>query len=220
MVQVAVTDLAAYLDDEITAMPNLVQTGALDAGSITSGFTSIDVGSGAITTTGVITGGTVEATTDTAAGDNAAMGFTSAEGLILTGQGSTNDVTIKNDADAIVMQIATGGTATEFIGNVTVGGNLDVTGRYGAADKYTLATGIANNNNGVIYNGNGSTTSFAISPGHTSYSVLVFNNGVAQIPGVAYQVSGNAVDFSITRLKIWHRFTNKMHNKEIQVGLM
>ena len=36
---------------------------------------------------------------DTAAGDNAAIGYTSAEGLILTGQGSTSDVTIKNDAD-------------------------------------------------------------------------------------------------------------------------
>ena len=134
MKQIVVTDLAAYLDDEITAMPNLVQTGALDAGSITSGFTSIDVGAGAITTTGVITGGTIEATTDTAAGDNAAMGFTSAEGLILTGQGSTNDVTIKNDADAIVMQIATGGTATEFIGNVTIGGDLDVTGSLDMSD--------------------------------------------------------------------------------------
>jgi len=135
MKQIVVTDLVAYLDDEITAMPNLVQTGALDAGSITSGFTSIDVGAGAITTTGIITGGTVEATTDTAAGDNAAIGYTSAEGLILTGQGSTNDVTIKNDADAIVMQIATGGTATEFIGNVTVGGNLDVTGTVNFSDN-------------------------------------------------------------------------------------
>ena len=86
----------------------------------------------------------------------------------------------------------------KIAGNTYINGNLDVTGRYGAADKYTLATGIANNNNGVIYNGNGSTTSFAISPGHTSYSVLVFNNGVAQIPGVDYQVSGNAVDFSIS----------------------
>ncbi len=40
-----VQTLAAYLDDEITAMPNLVQAGALNAGSITSGFGAIDVGS-------------------------------------------------------------------------------------------------------------------------------------------------------------------------------
>ena len=53
MVQVAVTDLAAYFDDEITAMPNLVSTGALNTGSITSGFGTIDTGSSNITTTGV-----------------------------------------------------------------------------------------------------------------------------------------------------------------------
>jgi len=74
-----------------------------------------------ITASGVITGGTVEATTDTAAGDNAAMGYTAAEGLILTGQGSSNDVTIKNDADATVMSIATGTTTATFAGEVNVG---------------------------------------------------------------------------------------------------
>ena len=57
MKQVAVTDLAAYFDHEITAMPNLVSTGALDGGSITSGFGNIDNGSSTITTTGEITGG-------------------------------------------------------------------------------------------------------------------------------------------------------------------
>jgi hypothetical protein len=60
MVQVAVTDLAAYFDDEITAMGNLVETGALDAGSITSGFGTIDTGASAITTTGLISGGSLD----------------------------------------------------------------------------------------------------------------------------------------------------------------
>ena len=65
MVQVAVTDLAAYLDDEITAMPNLVTTaattvGALNSGSITSGFGTIDTGSSTITTTGLISGGSLD----------------------------------------------------------------------------------------------------------------------------------------------------------------
>ena len=60
MVQVAVTDLAAYFDDEITAMPNLVTTGALNSGSITSGFGTIDTGSSAITTTGLISGGSLD----------------------------------------------------------------------------------------------------------------------------------------------------------------
>ena len=51
----------------ITTLANVTTVGALDAGSITSGFTSIDVGSGAITTTGTITAGnlTVNGTTTT-----------------------------------------------------------------------------------------------------------------------------------------------------------
>ena len=64
MKQVAVTDLAAYFDDEITAMPNLVTTaattvGALNSGSITSGFGAINNGSSAITTTGTVTFGSL-----------------------------------------------------------------------------------------------------------------------------------------------------------------
>ena len=110
---------------------NVVTTGALNSGSITSGFGTIDTGSSAITTTGVITGGTLEATTDTSAGDNAAIGYTAAEGLILTGQGSTNDVTIKNDADADVIEIPTGTT------NVTVAGTLTATALAGSGAALT-----------------------------------------------------------------------------------
>ncbi len=119
---------AAEVLSDIGASPvagssSIVTTGALDAGSITSGFGAIDNGSSAITTTGVITGGTVEATTDTAAGDNAAIGYTAAEGLILTGQGSTSDVTIKNDADATVLSIPTG-TTQVGIGTTTPSAEL------------------------------------------------------------------------------------------------
>ena len=84
-------------------------------GTITSGGTVAVTGN--VTTTG-----TVEPAGDTAAGDNAAIGYTAAEGLILTGQGSTNDVTIKNDADADVIEIPTGTT------NVTVAGTLGTGG--------------------------------------------------------------------------------------------
>jgi len=73
--------------------------------------------SGNVTATGAI-----EPAGDTAAGDNAAIGYTAAEGLILTGQGSTNDVTIKNDADADVISIPTGAT------NVTIAGVVTATG--------------------------------------------------------------------------------------------
>ena len=75
----------------------------------------------AMAVTGNVTAtGTVEPAGDTASGDNAAIGYTSGEGLILTGQGSTNDVTIKNDADADVLTVPTGTT------NVSVAGNLNL----------------------------------------------------------------------------------------------
>ena len=79
-------------------------------------------GTGNITATGVVTGQTLEATADTSAGDNAAIGYTSAEGLILTGQGSSTDVTIKNDADATVASIATGTTIFTLNDDVGVSG--------------------------------------------------------------------------------------------------
>ena len=75
---------------------------------------------GNLDVTGDITGSTLNADGDTAAGDNAAIGYTAAEGLILTGQGSTNDVTIKNDADTEVMGVATGATVVDFASGPTV----------------------------------------------------------------------------------------------------
>ena len=68
MKQVAVTDLAAYFDDEITAMPNLVTTGALNSGSISTGFGAINNGSSAITTTGTVTFGSLSDGTITITG--------------------------------------------------------------------------------------------------------------------------------------------------------
>ena len=83
--------------------------------TIPTGTTNVDI-------VGVATAATFEPDGDTAAGDNAAIGYTAAEGLILTGQGSTNDVTIKNDADAAVLQIPTGTVNTTLVGTLGVAG--------------------------------------------------------------------------------------------------
>ena len=53
MRQTTVQTFATYFGSEITTMSNLVTTGALNSGSITSGFGTIDTGSSNITTTGV-----------------------------------------------------------------------------------------------------------------------------------------------------------------------
>ena len=107
----------------------------------------------------------INVTADTSAGDDAAMGYTAAEGLILTGQGSTNDVTIKNDADADVITIATGTTNVNIVGGLTAtsfGGIasanlLDKTATEAVTGQYTFtapilgtpASGVATNLTGT-----------------------------------------------------------------------
>lgn len=61
-----------------------------------------------LTTTGDVNALTFLPTGDVSAGDNSALGYTSADGAILAGQGSVNDITIKNDADVAVITIPTG----------------------------------------------------------------------------------------------------------------
>ena len=103
MKQVAVTDLAAYFDDEITAMPNLVTTaattvGALNSGSITSGFGTIDTGSSTITTTGLITGGSLDI--DDVVINGTTIGHTDDTDLITLADGVVTiagDLTISGD---------------------------------------------------------------------------------------------------------------------------
>ena len=102
MKQVAVTDLAAYLDDEITAMPNLVTTGALDSGSISSGFGSIDNGTSNITSGGLLSID-VDADADDRTGDSATGRLTigASEDLNLY-HGGTNSYIVNDTGDLVV----------------------------------------------------------------------------------------------------------------------
>ena len=118
---------------------------------IPTGTTNVDI-------VGVATAATFEPDGDTAAADNAAIGYTSAEGLILTGQGSTNDVTIKNDADADVITIATGGTNVDIVGDVTAA-TVHADGDTSAGDNATMGYTSAE---GLILTGQGSTNDITI----------------------------------------------------------
>ena len=95
-------------------------TGTLDG--ILGGGTPAAATVTTIDASGVATATTFEPDGDTSAADNAAIGYTSVEGLILTGQGSSGDVTIKNDADGKVMEVLTGTTTAAFSGEVTATG--------------------------------------------------------------------------------------------------
>jgi hypothetical protein len=109
---------------------------------------------GHLDVTGDITGASINADGDTSAGDNAAMGYTAAEGLILTGQGSTNDVTIKNDADADVIEIPTGTTNVTVAGTLGTGGAITSGAGLLIADAGTI--GSASDTDAISISSNGS----------------------------------------------------------------
>jgi hypothetical protein len=119
---------------------------------------ALTAGGGVAVTGNVTATGTVEPAGDTAAADNAAIGYTSAEGLILTGQGSTNDITIKNDADSDVITIATGATNVDVVGDLTAS-TLNADGDTSAGDNATIGYTSAE---GLIITGQGSTNDVTI----------------------------------------------------------
>ena len=132
MKQVAVTSLAAYFDDEITNMANLVETGALDAGSITSGFGNINNGSSTITTTGNITGGTLITGDGTG---NATVKSNGDHNLILqTGNSDTGSITITDGTNGNIT-INPDGTGTVDMSSARITSVADPSGAQDAATK-------------------------------------------------------------------------------------
>jgi hypothetical protein len=189
----SITGVASFADGSVSA-PAITNTGdtntgiyfgAADTVNVTTGGTKrIDIDSSGLDVTGNVTAtGTVEPAGDTAAGDNAAIGYTSAEGLILTGQGSTNDVTIKNDADADVIEIPTGTT------NVAIAGTL------GTGGLITSGAGIVIANAGNI-GSVGDTDAIAIA----SNGVVTFSQ-IPVLPANSILIA-NLVDDSITEAKM------------------
>ena len=140
---------------------------------------------GAISVTGDVTStGTVNVTGDTAAGDDASIGFTSAEGLILTGQGTTNDITIKNDADTSVIQIPTGTDDVNFTDDVTLKSDSAVLG-FGADTDITLTHAA---DTGLTLNGTFTSTGLASTTSGTSNFVAGVNAGNSIASGGNYNV--------------------------------
>ena len=140
-----VQNLAAYFDDEITAMPNLVQSGALNAGSITSGFGTIDTGSSAISTTGVLTGGSIVIT------DESVIGTTDTDAIRIGAGGSvafSNNTVLYGASNSTV---ATASTQT-FSGTIGAGAPAAVVFTFKAKDgtSGTIVTGATNYQGGEI----------------------------------------------------------------------
>ena len=103
MVQVALTDFETYFESALDTLSNVTTVGALNSGSITSGFGTIDTGSSTITTTGLITGGSLDI--DDVVIDGTTIGHTDDTDLITVADGL---VTVAGEISVTTLDI--GGT--------------------------------------------------------------------------------------------------------------
>jgi cytoskeletal protein CcmA (bactofilin family) len=202
MKQVAVTDLSAYFDDEITAMPNLITTaattvGALNSGSITSGFGTIDTGASAITTTGLISGGSLDI--DSVLINGANIGHTDDIDLITLSNGV---VTVAGELDAVSLDVS---------GDVDIDGTLEadaitingitlsetIADTVGAMVGSNTETGIA-----VTYDDADNTLDFVIGAGAIVNSMLADDAVGADELASNAVVTASIVDANVTTAKI------------------
>ena len=135
------------------AQTQITSVGALDGGSITSGFGSIDVGSSAITTTGTITGGTLAGTLSTAAQTNITSVGTlttlTVDNVIIDGTtiGHTSDTDLMTLTDGVLTVAGElDATSLDISGNADIDGtletdNLTIGGSQGSDGQVLTSTG-------------------------------------------------------------------------------
>tara|TARA_R100000654_G_scaffold69699_1_gene99409 strand:+ start:1006 stop:3996 length:2991 start_codon:yes stop_codon:yes gene_type:complete len=131
-----------------TTQGNITATGALNSGSITSGFGAIDNGSSAITTTGTITFGNLVG---------------GAGGKTVTGILDEDD--FNSDSDS---KLATQQSIKAYISSVTGGGGSTLTIQNQGSSLSTGAGTINFVGTGVVASGSGSTKTVTITPGVSS----------------------------------------------------
>ena len=166
--------------------------------SIPTGTTNVDV-------VGDLTAGVFMPDGDTSASDAAAIGYTAAEGIIITGQGSTNDVTIKNDLDTAVISIPTGGTAVEFAGDITADGgdiivnaandgnaslSLNADNSDDNGDDWVVSAVAANQSLSLLNNmSGGQVVQFSVTPHATATQSVTATAGNLKVGGNIIQAS-------------------------------
>ena len=183
MVQVALTDFETYFESALDTLSNVTTVGALNSGSITSGFGSIDTGSSTITTTGAITGGSLVA--DNITIDGTEIDLSSGDltidvaGDIILDAGGAN-ITFKDDGTSI-LDIANNSSDVEFTVSVA-DKNFAIKGTDGssaitALDIDMALAGKATFNGDVVVGGDLTVTGDDITMGTNTAGNLLIADG-------------------------------------------
>ena len=148
MKQVALTDFETYFEGALDTLSNVTTVGALNSGSITSGFGSINNGSSAITTTGTITFGTLSDGSDSVT-----------DIVTSVGTGSTNSelATAKTAIESRIQ--AVNGTANNVTGLNATGAELNAVADISAITIDT-STAIANNDGIAVFDSSASSIGY------------------------------------------------------------
>ena len=116
MKQVALTAFETYFESVLDTL-TVTSVGALDSGSITSGFGTIDTGSSTITTTGLITGGSLDI--DNVLINGTTIGHTDDTDLMTVADGV---LTIAGELDATTLDIS---SSADIAGDLVLSGGAD-----------------------------------------------------------------------------------------------
>ena len=142
MKQVALTDFETYFETSLDTLSNVTTVGALNSGSITSGFGAIDNGSSAITTTGTVTFGTLSDGTD------------SITDIVTSVSGSSTNAQLPSAAAVESRIQAVNATSNNVTGLTATGAELNTVADFSAVSVDT-STAIANNDALLVFdNGN------------------------------------------------------------------
>jgi hypothetical protein len=161
----------------------ITTVGALNAGSITSGFTSIDVGSGGLTTTGAIAGGTIDATTDFTIGTTVITDDAIAmdAGVITLTPSASDTVTMTAATNGVFSLVTVDAAAAAANIQITADGTVDID----SAGVLTLDSGDAINiepaSGSVILLDGTISIDAGVVTGATSITSTVFEGGAATL---------------------------------------
>jgi len=139
MKQVALTDFETYMETSLDTLSNVTTVGALNSGSISSGFGAINNGSSAITTTGTVTYGSLSDGTITI------TGFVDEDDM------SSNSATLVPTQQSVEARIqAVNAAANNVTGLNATGAELNTVADVSAISPDT-STAVANNDAILMY---------------------------------------------------------------------